>query len=340
MKRIILSIVAIIWIGTLSFSHAGELNIAVTGNNRGLLTPCGCKIPSGGWARISTAVRSIDEPKLLIGAGNHFFHHTPMPKEDQIFEQKKAAFQAKMFHELEFNVVNIGQFDLCYGLKVLKSMQQTYSLPFISANILDMSDSPAFPAYKIIEHDGSSIMFVGLCYLSDGFNYKIADPLQTLTKMHEDGLFEKADLVILLADAPAKILSEFVKEFNGIDIIIASKEHTFTSLPVHYKQTALIQMGSQGKYMGIIDVHLSDTKQEFSDISPSRFKVKALQSPISDNIGSKNKANHQLKKARKQLKRFEKENLPYYGLDMIFLDESVKDDPEIKAQVEEFVKYP
>ena len=145
MKRKTISVLTILIIG---FIFAGELKIGISGNNRGLLTPCGCKIPSGGWARVSSVITQIKEPKLLIGAGNHFFHHTPIPKEDQIFEQKKAAFQAGMFRDLGYDVINAGQFDLCYGLNVLKSLHNTYSLPIISANILDVNGKQVFPVLQ------------------------------------------------------------------------------------------------------------------------------------------------------------------------------------------------
>jgi len=331
MKKICLFLLCILLAGPRLY--ASELNIGFTGNNRGLLTPCGCKIPSGGWARISTLKKQLDEPLLMVAAGNHFFHHTPMPKEDQIFQQKKAHFQADMFNKLEYDVINAGEFDLCYGLNVLTSMQETFELPIISANILDMDGERVFPEYKIIEHDGMNIMFIGLCQLDDGFNYKIADPLQTLFDMHEKGLFEQADLVILLADATAKILSDFVKECEGIDIIIAAKEHAYTDLPIHYKKTALIQMGSQGKHFGILDLHFKKVKAEWADITPQRFKLESVKTHIKESTYEKRSYRRKLKKAGKNIKSFEKEHPLYYGLKMIQMDESVKDDPTIKETI-------
>lgn len=320
--------------------YAADIHIGITGNNRGLLTPCGCTVPSGGWARISTMAESLNNPNLLIGAGNHFFHHTPIPKEDQIFEQKKALFQAKMFADLNFDVINAGQFDLCYGLNVLKSLQEKHALPLISANILDMNGKAVFPPFKIIEHDNATIMFVGICQLSDGFNFKIADPLKTLKSMYENGDFEQADLVILLADAPARMLSDFVKEHEGIDMIIASKEHAHTELPIHYNKTALIQMGSQGKHLAIIDLHYSDEDQPWQDMTPLRFKAEASQTALKQNIEHKMKYKRQLKRTKKQLKRFVAENPNHYGLKMILLDDSINDDPDIRKQVEAYTPYP
>ncbi|MCF7832326.1 MAG: hypothetical protein K9N05_01965 [Candidatus Marinimicrobia bacterium] len=319
-----------------AFALGSELQISFTGNNRGLLTPCGCNIPSGGWPRISTALSEMPPSTLHIGAGNHFFHHTPMPKEDQIFEQKKAALQAELFAELKFDVINAGQFDLCYGLNVLRSLQSRHSLPIISANILDNEGNLAFPPFRVIHFQGLDIMFVGICSLSDGFNFHIKDPLLTLKELYRDGIFEDADMVILLADAPAVILSEFVKDYDGIDLIVCAKEHAFTGLPVHYKGTALTQLGSQGKYLGNLLIHFDDKISEWKDISPYKHSIETAENALISRSDQKKKFQKQLKRNKKIIKSEIRHNSRYYHWEMLLLDSSVKDDPVIKKRVEEF----
>jgi len=323
-----------------TFASGADLHISFTGNNRGLLTPCGCKIPSGGWARISTALNDMPISSLHIGAGNHFFHHTPMPKEDQIFEQKKAALQAELFSSLKYDVINAGQFDLCYGLNVLRSLQSRHSLPIISANILDLEGNLAFPPYHIIHSQGIDIMFIGICSLSDGFNFRIKDPLLALKEFHQDDLFKDADLVILLADAPAAILSKFVKEYSGIDIIVGAKEHAITGLPVHYKKTALTQLGSQGKYFADLYLNFDNHPAEWKDISPYRHSIKSSENALKAETDHRKKHLKQLKRSKKILKSEIKNNPNYYQWDMLLLDTSVKDDPVIKKRVEKFIPYP
>jgi len=331
-------LIAILILST--FALGSELHISFTGNNRGLLAPCGCTIPSGGWARISTALSKYPEPNLHIGAGNHLFHHTPMPKEDQIFEQKKADLQSEFFSELKYDVINAGQYDLCYGLNVLKSMQSRYDLPIISSTIVDMEGHLVFPPYKIIRSENIDIMFIGVSYHSDGFNYRVKDPLLALNELYLEGQFEKADLVILLADAPAGLLSEFVKEHSGIDLIIASKEHAFTGLPVHYKETALVQMGSQGKYLGNLTLHFDGETKEWKDISPFKHSVNAAEIALKSETTHRKKYLKQLKRSKKILKSEINKNPYYYQWDMLLLDDSVKDDPGIKKRVEKYTPFP
>jgi len=323
-----------------TFALGAELHISFTGNNRGLLGPCGCTIPSGGWPRISTTLSEMPEGSLHIGAGNHFFHHTPMPKEDQIFEQKKADLQAKFFSEFNYDVINAGQYDLCYGLKVLRSLQHRYNLPIISSNILDMEGQLAFPPYKIIHYENIDIMFIGISSISDGFNYQIKDPLLALNELYRDGLFEQADLIILLADAPAGLLSKFVKEHSGIDLIVCAKEHAFTSLPVHYMETALVQLGSQGKYIADLYLNFDSNRAEWKDISPYRHSIKNSENALKSETDQRKKYLKRLKRSKKILKSEIKNNSHYYQWDMLLLDTSVKDDPGIKKRVDKFTPYP
>lgn len=320
------------------FVHA-DIRIGVTGNNRGLLTPCGCRIPSGGWARIATMTNEPGPSYVLAGAGNHFFHHTPIPGEDQIFEQKKAAFQASLFSEFAYEAINIGQFDLCYGIKVLNSFREKYDLPFISVNLRDLEGNPVFPPYRIINKDGMDIMFIGICFLTDGFNFKVDDPLETLEALYNDGVFEQADLVILLADTPAKLLSDFVKEHDGIDMIIGAKEHAFTGLPIHYKNTALVQLGSQGKRFGVLNIQFEASGEPWVDISPQNHQVLSIRSALSTETENKKALKRNLKRAKKKLNSAEEKAPNHYIWETTLLDSSVKDDPAIKERVESYTPY-
>jgi len=334
MKKIILVF------SLIAMAMGAELSIGITGNNRGLLTPCGCAIPSGGWARISTVVHEIQRPDLMLGAGNHFFHHMPSPKDDQIREQKIAAFQAEMFFELSYDVINAGQFDLCYGLRFLRELRDKFELPIISANILDMNGELAFPAYKVYDLNGLNIMFIGITHTPDGFNYLIKDPLKALSDLHSDSTFVHADLVILLADAPAKLLSDHVKEYDGIDIIIGSKEPAFTNLPIHYKQSALVQMGSQGKYFGTLNLHWKENISDWFDLSPYLYAVEAIKTDLKDPVIGEKSLKRKLKNQKKKLRKKQKQYSDNFSWHMLRLDNEIKDDPKIKERVEEFTPYP
>ena len=263
-----------------------------------------------------------------------------MPKEDQISEQKKAVFQAEVYSDLGYDVINIGQFDLCYGLKVLQSIQERFDLPFISANLLDKEGNLAFPPYKIIHSKDIDILFVGICHLSNGHNFRVKDPLVSLIELHDSGIFEEAELVILLADAPANILSDFVKEHEGIDLIVGAKEHVYTGLPVHYNNTALVQLGSQGKYFGTLHLNFQEDVREWKDITVYKHYVKTARDNLNNQVKQKKKYKKNLKRHKNILGFHIKKNKYNYSWELTLLDSSVKDDPEIKKQVEEYTSHP
>lgn len=313
-----------------SFLMADDLSITFIGNNRGSLIPCQCSIPSGGWSRIATALKTVESPNINVAAGNQFFHHTPIPKEDQIFEQRKADLQASLLSELNFEVINIGQFDLCYGLKALYSLQERYHLNFISCNLMNMHDQLAFPPYHIVSSQGIDIMFIGICYMSNGFNFKIKDPLQALKELHDEGLFDEADLVILLADAPKQILSNFVKDYDGIDIIIGSKDHNPIDLPIIYKKTSLVQLGSLGKYFTTLSIHHNNYRSEWTDLTLLKQSIPTKEM----DAGIDKKHQKRIKKNKRLFKNKSLKHPNHYIWNMLFLDDSIKDDNKIKNRVE------
>lgn len=317
-----------------------DIRIGITGNNRGLLTPCGCVIPSGGWARISTVIRDIRKPDLMFGAGNHFFHHMPSPKDDQIGEQKKAVFQAEMFSEMGYDVINAGQFDLCYGLRFLITLRDKYDLPIVSANILDPNGDLAFPPYKILTLNDLDIMVIGITHMPDGFNYSIKDPLAALEELNSDSSFVNADLVILLADAPAKMLSDHVKDHDGIDIIVGSKEPAYTELPIKYKETVLVQLGSLGKYFGTLNLQWKENISDWFDLSPYLYAVEAIKTDLKDPVNSEKSLKRKLKNQKKKLRKKEKQYPNNLNWNVIRMDDTIKDDPKIKERIEVFTPDP
>jgi len=340
MKRIALLFIFVLT----AFAQAAEVNIALTGNNRGLLTPCGCIIPSGGWPRIFTVMEELPEPYILAGSGNHFFSRVPRPGDDQIFEQRKAVLQAELFHEAAYDVINVGEFDLCYGLRFLQTLETRFDLPFISANLRDLEGRPVFPPYRIISRGGLEIAFIGICTLSDRHNFRIADPLESLRIILRSGIRDDVDLIILLADAYSGLLTEFVTETPGIDHVIFSKGPVVTGLPAFYGKTALTQVGAQGKYISLLTLHIEYISSDREDLSVYAENIRAAEDALAaardETPGARRRLERELRKQRNTLRRKRNASSNYMIWDLILLDKSIPDRPDIKQRVLEFEDYP
>lgn len=326
----------------LCFHAAWALDISIffSGNNRGSLVPCGCVVPSGGWPRIGTVLEKADAAAVRIAAGNHFFSHVPTPRDDQILDQNKALLQAALFSEYHFDVINVGEYDLCYGLRFLQNAGSTHVLPFVSANVRDADGYAPFPPYRIVSRKGIEIAFIGICEPQNGFNYSAVNPVPVLKKLLEEGIAEEADFVILLADSPpSRTLTEFLKSTPGIDLAVCARDPLSTEVPLHYGTTALAQMGSQGKYLGILDLEYGAKKTDWMDISPyDRVVRKAEKSlPYAED---RKAAEKQLKKQRMNLLNLSKKHPDRYLWKMLFLDGNIMDDPAIKTRVTEYETYP
>ncbi len=324
----------ILFLTFISMINATELSLGFSGNNRGAMMPCDCTIPAGGLARISTVVNNIKNDHIQVGAGNHFFHHTPMKYDNQIHEQKKAFLQAQLMSEMNYSVVNVGQFDLCYGLKPLYQIQDNFGLDLISANIVDLNDSHPFPAFKIIEYNDLKIMFIGICQYTNEMNFKILDPLKTLIELSNEGVFDEADLVILLADATSKVILDFITYYKGVDIVIASKEHRNTMLPMRFKNTDLIQLGSQGKYFAKLDLRFENSDHSWTDLSQEHAHISEIHQELSLSNENQKTLRNKMKNLKKKLRRQIKQHPNNYYNNMIFLDDGINDDIAIKDRIE------
>jgi hypothetical protein len=326
------------------FTQAAEVHIAFTGNNRGLLTPCGCIIPSGGWPRIFTAMEYLPEPYLLAGSGNHFFSRVPRSGDDQIFEQRKAVLQAELFSEAGFDVINVGEFDLCYGLRFLQSLETRFDLPFVSANLLDPEGNPAFPPYRILSRAGLDIAFIGICTVPERHNFRVRDPLGSLKQILESGIRDDVDLVVVLADAYSGLLTAFVAETPGIDHVVFSKGPVVTGLPAFYGKTALTQVGAQGKYLSLLTLHIEDLRADREDLSMYAENIRAAEDALAavknESTRVRRPYERELRKQRNTLRRKRNAAANYMIWDLILLDKHIADRPDIKQRVLEFDDYP
>ncbi|MBN2781248.1 MAG: hypothetical protein JXR21_04725 [Candidatus Marinimicrobia bacterium] len=337
MKKIVL--LAVIFLSFLTVA-AQDISVFVTGNNRGSLVPCGCVVPGGGWARIGAVLEKADAAAVRVAAGNHFFSHVPTPGDDQILDQNKALLQAALFSEYHFDVINVGEYDLCYGLRFLQNAASARDLPFVSANVRDADGYAPFPPYCIVSRKGIDLAFIGISEAQNGFNYSVVDPVPVLKQLLHGGITEEADFIMLLADSPpSRTLTEFLKSTPGIDLVVCARDPLTTEVPLHYGTTALVQLGSQGKYLGILDLEYGAKKANWMDISPyDRVVRKAEKSlPYAED---RKAAEKQLKKQRRNLLNLSKKHPDRYLWKMLFLDGNIMDDPAIKARVTKYETYP
>jgi 2',3'-cyclic-nucleotide 2'-phosphodiesterase (5'-nucleotidase family) len=282
---------------------AGEQTLLFSGNNRGLLGPCPCDIPMGGLARMASLQDSLDTETISIGAGNHFFSGMPQPGEDQIAAQQRAHVQAEILSMLNYEVMNVGEFDLSYGLRFLQSLEERYGSPFISANLMDKEGNHPFPPYRIISRNGISVAFIGICSPKEGFNFRVADPRSTLDTLLKEDLHRHADFVVLLADARLEELKRFLDHHPGIDFTVFAKEIFITPLPQKTKSGSRAHLGFQGQFSGILRLRMEDDHSAWTDLSEAHHSMKIAEKQVQNNSTENTTLQRQYRKSHNQSKR-------------------------------------
>lgn len=284
MKRILMMLVVF----GLVFSGCNNLEkhsitLLISGNNQGKLTPCGCKIPIGGLARKAAYIQKFQNeniPVILADGGNWLYPN--VGNSDFIRKKLKniATLQAKVYRDLGYDVVNIGTYDLKYGLETLKKFANDYNMPFISANIRDLNDITVFPGHRIVERNGLSIAFIGLCELNDtnGSDYQIADPVKALER-EISAVVKNADYIIVLADGMEYLKERVKEEKMPVNLWIDSRNFGRSYALKSEDAFLSVDLGSEGKYLGEIDLEIFRGVKP-NDVTNNYRKIEYLQGRI------------------------------------------------------------
>jgi len=339
MKRPLLFFLQIMTLTVLS-AATSEQPILFTGNNRGLLGTCACEIPAGGLPRIATLSDSLGKELIRIGCGNQFFSRMPKPYEDQILAQDQARLQAEILSELRFDVINIGEYDLCYGLRFLQSLERDFGLPLISANLRDAEGNSPFPHYRIVSRNGIRIAFTGICTRSDGFNFKVADPLPALTELINLDLHREADFVVLLADASLKGLKPFLDLHPGIDFAVFAKEAYATPLSQATESGSCAHIGFQGQYAGYLQLFSRDPDAFWKDLTAENHRLHFAEKLLNTADTERGALLRQYRRVRNNAKNvLQQESLKagrYYFWNLISMTQEIRERPDILETIQNF----
>lgn len=339
MKKSVVLLILILLLLPLEL-QSGETRLIFTGNNRGLLGPCACEIPAGGLARVAALSDSLGSSSMLVSAGNQLFSGMPGPGDDQIYEQQRAVTQAEILSMLQYQIINIGEFDLCYGIRFLQRLEEKFGLPFISANLRDSEGKRPFPSYRIIEDNDIKIAYIGICSGGNGFNFSIVDPLLELEFLLSENLFREADFVVLLADTPLEGLKIFLDQHDGIDFTVFSKQRYATPLPQKSLSGSRVHIGTQGQYTGSLTIVAKSEQGSWTNLSDEHYLFTLAQDAMQNENAAdklpKEQLKRQLNQTRRNFQRKTKRSHRYYYWELIPMTPDIHERSDILQMVRDF----
>lgn len=247
---------------SLAFGQAGDrqLQVVVSGEQLGYLTPCGCSKPLvGGMPRRGAALRSLLSPG---GAGVLLENGDLTPARGRQ-DELKAETLVDMLSLLRYDALNLGELDFRLGLPYLESLKARFSGALLCGNArvaMAEGDRP-FAAQCLVTRSlggrRSRLALVGV--LSPSYAAEVAsacpgvtleDPSVTLARLPE----AEAEVRILLYHGPMEELRRLVRRFPRFHLAVAAHEgYAGTMGPSREGETLLVAGGARGKQLTEVD---------------------------------------------------------------------------------------
>jgi 2',3'-cyclic-nucleotide 2'-phosphodiesterase (5'-nucleotidase family) len=208
----------------------GKLQIFYTGNLRGSVSPCGCKVSKGGVARLQAFMQRQQDPEanwLLVDAGNFVDRNGATGG-----CSNKCQFMLTSYEGLKFDVLNIARQEISMGFATLSALRDTTeSVEFVSANIVDAKKNKLmFKPYVIKDYGNMKVGILGLIRDEDfPANTSIIDTTELrvtstaeAAKHYLPELQKKVNAVVLLCELPTDDIEELIKDYPFVDFVIST----------------------------------------------------------------------------------------------------------------------
>ena len=218
---------------------------------------------AGGYARIQTLVTDIKrerEGRVLFLDNGDTFHGTYEAVDT------KGASMVPVLNRLGLDAMTF-HWDIAYGPKVLEELSKALSYPVLAINVYKKdTEKLFFPPYVLKEINGITVAIIGIASnivdktmppsYSEGLEFTTGD--KELPGYIREVRDQGAELVVLLSHLGFPQDCKMVSEISGIDICISGHTHNRLRDAVKINDTYVIQSGSQGSFLGLLDITLDE----------------------------------------------------------------------------------
>ena len=228
-------------------------------------TPAGHPKPAGGAAYLAAMIEAAKagnpQGVILLSAGD-MFQGTPV---SDMFHGRPAV---EMMNALHFDAMTLGNHEFDWGRTALAGIIESAAFPVLSANIVDRAGGclPGVRPYIIVERRGVKIAVIGLTtpetpYATKAENVKdltFLDPASLLPGVLTEVKGKGATLIVLLTHLGLDEDKRLAACVGGIDVIVGGHSHTVVTDPVTVGRTIIVQAGSHGLYLGVLDLTINE----------------------------------------------------------------------------------
>ena len=261
----------------------------------------------GGLARVATRIKEerARSPHTLFMLAGDFISPSLASGE---FKGKQMI---ATLNAAGLDIATLGNHEFDYTLDVLAERMKESRFPYVAANVFDKKTGQPFGGaqpYIIRKFGDVRVAIFGLLTADtatlskSGGQVRITDPIAAGTRLSRQ-LRRRADIVIALTHLSMCEDKRLAREAD-IDLIVGGHEHEL--LQALSGRTHISKMGSDGRSLGRIDVHVARTTPK------GRFRLKSIDwwaLPVDETVASDSDVARVVAEYEDQLRRI------YPGLD-------------------------
>ena len=283
-------------------------------------------------APLIETLRKTKDNTILVDCGDAFVGN-PLTFYHHFYAIDEDGPVVTAMRMLKYDVGVPGNHDFDYGTDVLKQNTSATQFPWISANILDKTGQPLFPATLVVKRAGIRIGFFGLTTpatshfetpaILDGTQF--LDMVASAKKAVAELKKQKVDIVVGLIHSGkgAKLQTgqmnehavyQVTENVPGIDAIIYGHSHKEVGLEM-YNGVLLCQPKDHAKSIGVLLVDLQQRDGKWEILSKSSTTLQVNDSEMDKKIEKK------IRKLDKATKKFMGQDIGEYRHPLEFTDD-------------------
>jgi 5'-nucleotidase / UDP-sugar diphosphatase len=222
--------------------------------------------PVGGAARLARMIADEraknPDGSLLLAAGD-MFQGAPV---SNVFRGQSVI---EVMNYLRFDAMALGNHEFDWGPNLLHELAASADFPFLAANIQDQQGQsvPLTRPYVILKRKDLNIAVIGLTTPDTAFITKpdyvsgltFREPTEILPPLLKEVRSSGADLIVLLSHSGLEADRVVAEQVSGIDVIVGGHSHTSMTHPLRVNDTVIVQAGSYGAYLGVLQLEVDPT---------------------------------------------------------------------------------
>jgi 2',3'-cyclic-nucleotide 2'-phosphodiesterase (5'-nucleotidase family) len=218
--------------------------------------------PAGGYGRIAAAMTELREARpgqVLTLDGGDTLHGTH-PAVDT-----EGEALIPILNSLGFDAMT-AHWEFAYGPQRLQEIARHLNFPILANNCFREGTSQlVFPGHKLYERSGFKVGVIGIAayivdktmpdHFSKGVcftlgNQELPAAIQHLRQQ------EGADIIVVLSHLGFPQDVKLASEVPGIDVLLSAHTHNRLYRPARVNDTLIIQSGSHGSFIGVLDLSI------------------------------------------------------------------------------------